>query len=100
MKHTVCDIFFETLSVKKIYILFWGTLKANDGTAFKHVPAESLTDKKKSEKLREKIEKRKKQREIDSKLKKVSLSFKFRCMSLLYKRNGYSLYICIFKKIF
>jgi len=48
-----------------------GTLKANDGTAFKHVPAESITDKKKSEKLREKIEKRKKQRDIDNKLKKV-----------------------------
>merc|ERR1712130_991348 len=48
-----------------------GTLKADDGTSFHHVPAESITDKKKSEKLRKKIEERRKARKIDDKLKQI-----------------------------
>ena len=48
-----------------------GTILAEDGTAFKHTPAESLTQKKKSEKLRQKLDERKKKRDIDSRLKKV-----------------------------
>merc|ERR1712050_16018 len=48
-----------------------GSIMGNDGTAFHHVPAESITAKKKSDKLRSKIEDRRKQREIKSKLSKI-----------------------------
>ena len=44
---------------------------ANDGTAFKHVAAESITEKKKAEKLRQKIEERRNKRDIEKKLGKV-----------------------------
>ena len=37
-----------------------GKIMGEDGTAFKHTPAESLTEKNKSEKLRKKIEERRK----------------------------------------
>ena len=43
----------------------------NDGTSFHHVPAESITAKKKSDKIRSKIEDRRKQREIKNKLSKI-----------------------------
>jgi len=48
-----------------------GKIMGEDGTAFKHTPAESLTEKKKAEKLRQKIEERRNKRDIEKKLKKV-----------------------------
>lgn len=48
-----------------------GQIMGADGTAFKHTPAESITDKKKSEKLKQKIEERRAKRAIDDRLKKV-----------------------------
>merc|ERR1719447_253960 len=42
-----------------------------DGTAFKHTPAESITERKKSEKLKKKIEERRAKRAIEDRLKKV-----------------------------
>ena len=48
-----------------------GKIMGEDGTAFKHTPAESLTEKKKAEKLRLKIEERRNKRDIEKKLKKV-----------------------------
>lgn len=48
-----------------------GTIMGNDGTAFHHTPAESLTDKNKGEKLRRKIKERRTKRDIETKLKKI-----------------------------
>jgi len=42
-----------------------------DGTAFHHVPADSLTAKKKGEKLVRKIDERRKKRDIEKKLSKI-----------------------------
>ena len=75
-----------------------GTLKADDGTSFHHVPAESITDKKKSEKLRQKIEERRKARKIDDKLKQIkgklkviankAVSVEFRTWRAGFERRG------------
>ena len=48
-----------------------GTILAEDGTAFRHVAAESLTDKKKQEKLKLKINERRNKRDIEKRLNKV-----------------------------
>ena len=48
-----------------------GTILAEDGTAFRHVAAESLTDKKKQEKLKLKINERHNKRDIEKRLNKV-----------------------------
>lgn len=46
-------------------------MKDEDGTAFHHVPAQSLTDKKRGDKLRTKIDDRRKKRDIEKKLSKI-----------------------------
>jgi len=48
-----------------------GTILAEDGTAFRHVAAESLTSKKKQAKLRQKIDERRNKRVIEKRLNKV-----------------------------